>query len=204
MSDDERLFAADARCADDRAVNMGNLHVPSGRLYCCDPFLSDEVAALIRTVPQGDYPVSLDLVDSADWGERVGFARLLLAGEAVAAWEEALYRDGSRVSATFRVDAGLACFMDAQTEAAFRNAVGEFYRLTPHGNYYDDILADGFRKSAKIPGVAGDWFIHVPSPPHPANVAMFASGLGDGVFKAYWGIGKSGEPCRLIADFGLD
>jgi hypothetical protein len=204
MSDEERMFAAEARFArTDRAIDMGRLHLPSGQLYCCDPFLSDEVAPLIRTVPRGDYSVSLDLLDSEDWGERVGFARLLLSDETVVTWEQALYRVGSRVSADFRVDAGFACFMDAQTEAAFRGAVGEFYRLTPQGNYYDDILAGGFRESARIPGVAGDWLMHVPSPRHLGNVAMFASGLGDGAYKAYWGVGKSGDPCRLIVDFGL-
>ena len=93
--------------------------------------------------------------------------------------------------------------MDARTEYMFRRVFDEFYRTQPDGNYYDDVLASGFLKSAQYPGHSGDWLLHFPVKGNPFNIAMFASGLGDGSYHVYWGVDRNDEPCRLLIDFGL-
>lgn len=186
-----------------RGVHVGRLHVPSGQLYCCDPFLSDAVAVLAQAVPPGGYPVELCLAVLPDLGERVALARLLLSGQRVTQWQPAEYiQEGARQS-TFPVDAGLACFMDREAASLLTQAIDAFYRNRRDDNYYTNLLAPEFARSATRPGSDGDWAMHAPVPGNPANVAMFASGLGDGVYGAWWGLDEAGEPAMLVADFGL-
>jgi hypothetical protein len=204
MNDDDRLFAADQRLQGGaNRVDLGRLHVPTGCLYCCDPFLSSDCGVLDRVVPAGELPVRLDLVPAGQWGERVGFAALEITRRPVASWANATYRRNGKVFDRFFVDAGLACFMDAEAERLFRAVVGKFYHDHPDGNYYNDVLASGFSRSARFPGHSGDWLMHLPADGIPLNVAMFASGLGDGTYPHHWGLDTSDAPCRLIVDFGI-
>lgn len=186
-----------------RTVSVGELYLPSGQLYCCDPFLSDEVGALEQQVPAGRYIVELCLAQLPDWGERVALARVRLSAQTVTQWRPAEYVHQDERQAWFPVDAGLACFMDRDTEILLRHAIAGFYRAHPEGNYYDDLLASAFAANASPPGVSGDWAMHAPAPDNPANIAMFASGLGDGSYSAWWGLDAAGEPAMLVADFGL-
>jgi uncharacterized protein DUF4241 len=205
MDTDDRLFAMDRRLREGTSrVDIGEIYVPSGRLYCCDPFLSREVGPLDRCTAPGSYLASIGLVEvEGGWGKRVGFAELFLSDEIVSHWIGALYQRDNKMYSAFPVDAGLACFMDRLTENLFRRVVDEFYRVHPQGNYYDDVLASGFAKSALFFGHSGDWLLHFPRVGDPLNIVMFASGLGDGNYPIYWGIDRYGEPCRLLVDFGL-
>ena len=96
-------------------VDLGELYLPTGKLYCCDPFLSFEVGPLERTLDPGNYRVRLLVPKFVGWGRRVAAAALLIADARPTRWEEATYRAADSVDARFRVDAGLACFMDAET-----------------------------------------------------------------------------------------
>ena len=188
-----------------RVVNVGRLQVQSGRVYCCDPFLSHEVNALEETVPAGKYDVDVCVVTLPQWGSRVALARLHLSTAKPVEWQQATYViDGERES-EFRVDAGLACFMDQQTRDLFVRVVNEFHAADENANYYDDILAAEFKQNADPanPYHAGDWALHTVVAGQPANVAMFASGLGDGFYSAYWGVDDTGKPALLVADFGI-
>lgn len=186
-----------------RRVRVGTLHLSSGQVYCCDPFLSHEVDCFELRVPPGAYEVDLRIAAFPDWGERVALARLLISGQRVTRWQQAFYvADGERL-ASFRVDAGLACFMDRDTAVLLTQAIDSFYRSRPDGNYYTDLLETGFLQNAEHPGSSGDWAMHKPVPGNAGNVAMFASGLGDGMYSAWWGLDAAGEPAMLVADFGL-
>lgn len=187
-----------------RVVDVGKLYLPSGSIYCCDPFLSDEVNALEPTVPPGHYQVQLSLATLHQWGTRVALAGLVLSPDEPVRWSEASYRIDDEQSSGFRVDAGLACFMDHETRELFTRVFDEFYEKNPDGNYYDDILAPEFKHNVE-PGSPrqGDWAIHYPVKGDPRNIAMFASGFGDGVYHACWGMHGMGQPSMLVADFHL-
>src|SRR5438445_1898472 len=127
---------APAADAPGTVIQMGKVYLPSGRVYCCDPFLSDETAAFGRSVAPGHYEVALRLLRLPQWGTRVALAALILSEQQPRRWVKATYRIGAALGATFRVDAGLACFMDAETAELFRDVVEELYRTHPDGNYY--------------------------------------------------------------------
>jgi hypothetical protein len=186
-------------------VNLGKLYLPSGRIYCCDPFLSDEVAALETTIAPGSYDVQLSIATSPEWGPRVALGGLVTSAEPTIAWREASYQSNHEPASSFRVDAGLACFMDAETQQLFTKVIDNFYRERPDSNYYDDILAREFNLNAEpnSPRQDGDWALHYPVPGDPRNIAMFATGLGDGYYSAYWGFDQSQRPSMLVADFQL-
>ncbi len=188
-----------------RVVDLGKVYLASGRVYCCDPFLSDEVTALEKAVPAGHFNVKLSIVTLPDWGRRVALAGLILSNQNLVSWQKATYMISGDHYSEFRVDAGLACFMDKETRELFIQAVDDFYRNKPEGNYYDDILAAEFKQNAESgnPHDYGDWDVHYPAKGNPGNIVMFASGLGDGIYSAYWGLDEMEQPVMLVADFGL-
>jgi hypothetical protein len=188
-----------------RIVDMGTLWMPTGRMYCCDPFLNHEVSPMERAVMPGTYPVQLVLSPPADFGERVAAAGLIITDAVPTRWEPATCRRGRDREADFRVDAGLACFMDASTRELLNDTMDRFDARHPEGNYYDECLAAEFASSVDParPRRAGNWAMHHPVPGDPRNVAMFASGLGDGVYAARWGLDRRGRPARLVVDFAL-
>jgi len=188
-----------------RLVNLGKLYLPSGRIYSCDPFLDNEVSSLDLAVPPGHYDVQLSIATSPEWGPRVALSGLVISSEQPANWTEATYRVNQERAAGFRVDAGLACFMDAETQQLYTKVFEEFQKKNPDENYYDAVLAPEFKKNAEpgSPRQDGDWLMHYPVAGDPRNIAMFATGFGDGYYTAYWGLDKSQRPAMLVADFLL-
>lgn len=188
-----------------RIVELGSLAVPSGHIYCCDPFLSSEVGPLETAVSPGDYAVQMCSMLRPEWGWRVALARLVFSTHRVVQWREAVYVMNGERSSEFRVDAGLACFMDASTRDLLVRTVSALHVQGERANYYDDVLAPEFKKNADPanPSHAGDWAMHAPMAGHRGNVALFASGLGDGLYRAYWGLDVAGNPAMLVADFDL-
>lgn len=186
-------------------VSVGDLFLPSGRLYCCDPFLSHEVAPLDCQLRPGSHPVKLLVADIPGWGRRVALAGLVLSSEKPVEWLEGTYSMEGRELSQYRVDAGLACFMDAETERAFGETVDRFYDKKPDKNYYDDVLAAEFARNTELgnPRSVGDWSLHYPIERKPLNVAMFASGLGDGVYPCYLALDARGDIPMVVTDFGL-
>jgi hypothetical protein len=188
-----------------RVVRLGRLYLPSGHVYCCDPFLSHEVNALEKTLSPGTFNVDLCVAALRDWGDRVVLARILLSTCKPVQWRKATFLIDGQSQSEFRVDAGLACFMDQETGELFARTVEEFHASHPDGNYYDDVLAAEFKQNAPAENYnrAGDWALHSPLTGDARNIAMFASGLGDGMYSAYWGLDDLSKPAMLVADFGM-
>jgi Protein of unknown function (DUF4241) len=186
-------------------VELGKLYMPSGKIFCCDPFLSSEVNAFERCVKPGYYDLKLCTIEVSDWGKRVALAALVFSDRKPLNWVKATYRIYNESFTGFRVDAGLACFMDSETAELFRSVVDRYYEKYPDGNYYDDVLAAEFKKNADPtnPQHIGDWNLHYPINSDPRNIAMFASGLGDGVYSTYLGLDENEQPVMLVADFEL-
>lgn len=187
-----------------QVINIGKLHLPSGKVAACDPFFCASAVPFSLKVSPGDYEVQLRSVDSPEWGQRIALARILFTpGKRAIAFEKAL-KEGTDSSGYF-VDSGLGSFMDELTRQAFAEALAEFYRANPAGNYYDDVLAAEFKRNAadaQDPQDIGRWNLHY-LPGSKLNVAMFATGLGDGFFESFWGRNEDGEITSLVTDFGI-
>lgn len=114
----------------------------------------------------------------------------------IASWELAETTDSGELNVFIGVDTGMVCFADLNAAQILSGALKEFERSRPDGNYYNDVLA------RDIPAEA-DWGEHRPDPGSPLSVMLASSGLGDGLYFAYWGLDENGAPAGLVVDFQL-
>ena len=195
----EHAFASEAD-----VITIGNLVLPSGLVVVCDPYFCVDAHYFSRRVPPGEYNVQVRRLTSPEWGERIALARLLIRpGEAVVSFEFATRGAGD--SGRFLIDSGVASYMDEVTRAAFADVLASYYENHLEGNYYTDVLQSEFKRSAldqDNPLDRGNWNLHR-VPGTELNIAMFASGLGDGAYVSWWGLAASGEVVYLVTDFGL-
>ncbi|RFB87817.1 hypothetical protein B5K08_21250 [Rhizobium leguminosarum bv. trifolii] len=181
-------------------IHMGNVELTSGRIVAADPLAQPDRPALARTVAPGDYPVTL----------YKAFGRIAAAGMRFAEgkpdhWELAVLpgqdvatlKDGEVFG--YPVDAGLGCYMDADTLDLIgeREAQAQAQKPDADINYYDDVLA------ADLDANKGAYALHRPVAGKRGNVAAFWSGWGDGFYPVFWGLDKDGRALVLLTDFSV-
>jgi hypothetical protein len=91
----EALFRSGAQLGDSLIAvrTIGQLHVPSGRIIACDPFVPMDRAPFTTAVPTGTHPVELSIARFPNDDERIAAARLRWSEVAADSWMVAL-RDG--------------------------------------------------------------------------------------------------------------
>lgn len=181
MSFTQRVFAGNGK-----TFFIGEVGFPSGKILCADPFLLEVDLLQKQLIPAGTGKAYVYMMPAVSAGTRVAYAWLQLKDTVPEQWEEAMH---------FPVDSGLACFVDAGLAADFSMAVNSF-----PGNYYDGIMAAGFRKNAIGKNREGDWLLHDFG---AGNMAVCSSGMGDGQYTSWWGMDKSGTATALLIDFKL-
>lgn len=102
----------------------------------------------------------------------------------------------------FPVEAGLGSFSDFETWKVYDKENDDFYANIKEGNYYNDVLEEYFKENANIPPSSRgeDWINYTP-PNSDANIIMFGSGWGDGIYPRYVGFDKNRQVVKLIVDF---
>lgn len=166
----------------------GTLRMPSGRLMVGDPSYVSEGRPLTVSVAPGEYPVDVSIARFVEYPDhaRTAALRLTVRREPVARWEMALFPDCDPLFLDdgqmfgFGVDAGMACFVDADAAAALEEEAieGEVYQ------YLED-----------------EMFTEVTSPETEGNMIVCGSGWGDGVYPTWLGRTAGGEPAALVIDF---
>jgi uncharacterized protein DUF4241 len=167
---------------------VGTLRMPSGRLMVGDPTNVSGGNPITVTVAPGEYPADVSLarfVRSPDHVRPVAL-RLTVHPEPVASWEMALFPDCDPLFLSdgqmfgFGVDAGMACFVDADAAEALQEEAVE-------GEIYLDLDDQEFTE--------------VTSPDTEANMVVCHSGWGDGVYPTWLGRTAAGEPAAFVIDF---
>lgn len=164
---------------------LGELNLPSGRLYACDPFVGLDLksaTAYSTSVPTGAYPVQVSRVrrDGAP-GSWMVAAKLLIWDEPAFTWEVDDKCPG------YGVDAGAGCFIDLESVPAFE-------RLHESGA--------GSPVRAAFHGAAGDAVAAILTDTTSGQtMAVFSSGLGDGYYPTWIGRGVSGEAVCFVTQF---
>ena len=191
-------------CPGGEWISIGDLALPSGRVVACDPFFCADARSFTPTVPPGAYTVQLCRVVSREWGARIARSRIIVRpDETPVRFEHAT--NGPDGSTVFHVQAGIASYMDEDTRVRFADTLKDFYETHAQGNYYSDVLEPEFKKNAVDPADEfdiGQWAFHRLADER-LNVAMFASGLGDGAFSSWWGLSAAGDVVSLTTDFGV-
>ncbi|WP_051810069.1 DUF4241 domain-containing protein [Actinoplanes subtropicus] len=169
-------------------VPAGDLRLPSGRLVAADPgWLSTDQAPYLATVAPGSYPVTISRAHLAgdEQHVRVAAARLTVADRPVTAWEMAL-RDGEdpldlREGYFYgvSVDAGMACFLDADARERYAALFDE--------DVPDELELDGGGFGMLDGG----------------GLLAYHSGWGDGAYPTWIGRDKNGEVVCFVTDMLL-
>lgn len=187
----------------------GNLKLPSGKVVCTDPMYRELGFPQDWSVMPGEYPVYLYIGLDDDFGGRVAYAELNIKDEIPVSWElslisEAFLADNfeKKINGMFPVENGLGSFSDYSTWKLYNQEIKEFYNRNKEGNYYNDVLHKYFKANANIPisSRGEDWINYTPEN-SSANIIMFGSGWGDGIYPRYVGFDKNGQVVKLIADF---
>ena len=189
-------------------IEIGNVSLPSGKIVVRDPlvYLSSDEKPYFIQAPKGNFPVTIAVVKSEDWGDRYAVVKVEFTKEKPVVYREALIgiEDLEDVTADdffgFSVDAGLGCITDADVLPS----VDQFVAETEVDNVYDDYFAEIFAQSYKDhpdnQRDAGDW-INWTVPNTKYQIPMFASGFGDGSYPVYFAYDAHGEICGLYIQF---
>ena len=176
-----------------RVQQLGSLSLPTGKICAVEPFAVHDLVPFTVTVPPGSYVTELAIADSGN-DPRVAFARVKLSNEPPVYWKLAVWphskvddlQPGEFVG--YAVDGGLGSFMDAAT-------VEELEKLGENEGFYK-ALSDAFMTDGTVKNYAM-------LTTERSNVAVFSTGIGDGVYASYFGFGRSGQPVMLVTDFGM-
>lgn len=194
-------------------IHVGDLNLPTGRIITADPFFSMEQRPFTRTVEPDKYPVFIYMAEIDELHHRIAYAKIKFRPEEATRWVLAITDDltdeelndlGEDEFYGFPVESGLACFLDEETNREFTAKMDAMLDKNPESNYYDDVLAEEFRKYSgknNFSRELGDWNDHHPNPDSDNNVIMFSSGWGDGYYPAYWGVNENGDTVELVIDF---
>ncbi|AYN02619.1 DUF4241 domain-containing protein [Chryseobacterium sp. 3008163] len=189
-------------------MEIGNVWLPSGKIVVRDPlvYLSSDEKPYFIQAPKGNFPVTIAVVKSEDWGDRYAVVKVEFTKEKPVVYREALIGIEDLEDVTeddffgFSVDAGLGCITDAEVLPS----VDQFVATKDVDNVYDDYFAGIFAQSYKDhpnnQRDAGDW-INWTVPNTNYQIPMFASGFGDGSYPVYFAYDAHGEICGLYIQF---
>ncbi|EJC76097.1 DUF4241 domain-containing protein [Rhizobium hidalgonense] len=181
-------------------IHMGNVELTSGRIVAADPLAQPDRPALAKAVAPGDYPVTLYQAFG-----RIAAASMRFSEGKPDHWELAVLpgQDPAALKDDeifgYPVDAGVGCYMDAETLALIDERQAQVQAQKPDAdiNYYDDVLA------ADLEANKGTYALHRPVAGKKGNVAVFWSGWGDGFYPVFWGLDKDGRALVLLTDFSV-
>jgi hypothetical protein len=177
---------------------IAELIVSSSQICACDPLVCPETASFTQKAPTGTFPVYLSIAHIGT-DQRVGFAALIFSQSPVVCWEMAVLpkQDASKLKPGdiygYGVDSGTGCFMDSLSAAQLNS------RMQGEEAYYE-VITDELDKT-QINTWA--WANIALSINPPANLVVFSTGYGDGMYASYFGLGEDKLPVCLVTDFGL-
>jgi Protein of unknown function (DUF4241) len=177
-------------------VDMGMIHIESGKIIACDPIVMDAARPFTQSFPVGLFPVQLSIARFRG-DERVAFSRIDFSDKPAVRWEFALDSGKKQIPLAgdslygYSVDAGIGMFIDSAANRAF-NA-----RRKTDMNLWDSVFINPRNVHAH-----SSWQYNLYTF-QDHNLACFSTGLGDGSYGVYVGYDSKGKICRLLTDFGL-
>ena len=183
--------------------SLGELNLPSGRIVALDPLVMMSTGTgFSTTVAPGRYQTSVYWFKDKDWGKRNAFATIRFSNSEVANWRLAItvQQDLTKLQAGefygYGVDAGMGAFTSPEGFKALNASMDKANKEIPdYSNYYDDVLAKPLDQTNP------SRLLYAPPTDPQMNIAMFASGFGDGSYPSYFGYGTDGKPVILATTF---
>ena len=193
-------------------LDLGPVQFPTGKIVVCDPLVTlDDAVPYLQTIPAGSYTLKLCVVPSKEYGDRYACAKLEVSGRETVRYELAVtgkerlegeFKEGDYFG--FGVDAGMACIADFATKEAYLAFLEEKTKQDSDFDLYGDLLEELLKKNAaehpKYQSEWGDW-LKWEVPGANAEVALFASGWGDGYYPTYFGYDSEGKVSGIYIQF---
>ncbi len=167
-------FSRDHRC-----TRLGELVVTSGRIAVADPLTTEDAPAIAAKVPRGRHPLWLQ----RDAPEGRVNAAVVVVGKGVPTrWERA---------GSYGVDTGFSGFFDVEAGNAMLQMANEIA-----AGELDAAVHDKLR-----PAIGAQDLCLELVPQTGANVLLFTSGLGDGIYDTWLGYAGDGALLAIATDF---
>lgn len=182
-----------------RRREIAPLHVTTNSIVACDPGSPDDAEAFTQAVAPGTYPVTLSVATYEDDDQRVAGAMLRFSEAAPVRWSIALLpdEDESQLGVDeifgYTVESAHGCFMDSSAAISLLRCHEEYEN-------FDDAIA------AELDKAYVDTWSYAdikPDPESEANIVVFSSGMGDGLYASYFGFDADDNPVCLATDFSL-
>ena len=189
-------------------MEIGNVSLPSGKVVVRDPlvFLNSKQKPYFIETPKGNFPVTIAVVKSEDWGDRYAAVKVKFTNEKPVIYQEALIGnenlDGVKEDDFFgfHVDAGLGCIADAEALPEFDKFIADLNVDNIYDDYFAELFAQSYKENPNNQRDAGDW-INWTIPNTNYHIPMFASGFGDGSYPVYFAYDANGGICGLYIQF---
>lgn len=189
-------------------MEIGNVSLPSGKVIVRDPlvYLNAKEKPYFVEVPKGNFPVKIAVAKFEDWGDRYAAVKVEFTKEKAIVYREALIGEEELGDSEeedyfgFVVDAGLACITDTQVVSYVDKFISELDVENIYDDYFAELFAKNYKENPDNQRDLGDW-INWKVPGTEYQIPIFASGLGDGVYPAYFGYDAKGEICSLYIHF---
>ena len=163
-----------------RIADAGTLVLPTGRIVVSDPILDPFQKPFTVAVPPGSYPVLLSLIK-----DDVGLVMVHFAEGTPVRWQAANPE-------SFGVDSVTGCLMDQK--------VSRFLRKKAESDKYERFIR---RFQDAMEENDGLWGLYCFDLQSGANVILFRTWGGDGVFPCYFGRDVQGQLVCLVIDMYL-
>lgn len=193
-------------------LQIGMLHLPTGKVLVCDPLIDLEIALpFIQEVPPGNYPVSICVSLDEDYGNRYVCVKIAVGNTKPVRYElgmtgnedlDEIIDEGEYFG--FNVDTGMGCICDLKGQEAFktywkqRESVEE--GIDPYNDLFCELLEENYEANPKYQREGGDW-LNWTIPGSDCNIPIFASGWGDGLYPCYFGYDAENKVCGIYILF---
>jgi hypothetical protein len=145
--------------------------------------------------------VRLAIVEGGLADGRVAFARVDFSAEPIVEWRMALLEDQDVSQLNpgglfgYPVDAGTGAFLDPLAGEAARAL------RAAEPDVWEKWRGDG-EENGRNANLKPNFYLMLPMP--PGNIAMFASGWGDGYYASWFGYASDGRAVTLVTDFRVE
>lgn len=191
-----------------QTLEIGEVSLPSGKVVVRDPlvFLNASEKPYFTEAPKGNFPVTIAVVKSEDWGNRYSAVRVKFTDEKPVVYYEALLGNENLEGIKeddffgFFVDAGLGCIADSEALLEFDRFLAGLNVDNIYNDYFADLFAKNYQENPKNQRDGGDW-INWTIPDTQYKIPMFASGFGDGAYPVYFAYDENKKLCGLYIQF---
>jgi hypothetical protein len=180
FTDGHRFQTADGESVTTRIADAGALVLPTGRIVVSDPILDPFNEPFSVAVPADTYPVLLSLIK-----DEVALVMVKFGEGPAVRWQAAKPE-------TFGVDSATGCLMDQK--------VSRFLHRKAENDKYDRYIRRFQDAAEENEDLWGSYCVDSES---GANVVLFRTWGGDGVFPSFFGYNAEDEVVCLVADMFL-